>query len=230
MSENSVRGILHGVALSPFVRKVRCVLAMKGIDYQLVNVMPGAMDAGFREKSPLSKIPVWEEGDWTLPDSSAIVAYLERIAPQPALFPVDPKAYGEALFLEEYADTRLVESAAPIFFQRVVHEKVFKKASDEDIVRRQLDEVLPPVFDQIEAYFMPGLSFWEGAQGESSSIEDFVNVGTLALWSPLVNLLHADVEVDAVEWPRLARFLLEMNQASWLRDILEEERAALAAY
>jgi hypothetical protein len=36
------KGRLHGVSLSPFVRKVRAVLAIKGIDYELVNVMPGA--------------------------------------------------------------------------------------------------------------------------------------------------------------------------------------------
>ncbi len=35
-------GRLHGVSLSPFVRKVRAVLAIKVIDYELVNVMPGA--------------------------------------------------------------------------------------------------------------------------------------------------------------------------------------------
>ena len=73
------RGTLYGVSLSPFVRKVRAVLAIKSIDYELVNVMPGAMDSEFLAKSPLSKIPVWEEDGWTLPDSSAICAYLERV-------------------------------------------------------------------------------------------------------------------------------------------------------
>ena len=40
-------GTLHGVSLSPFVRKVRAVLALKSIDYELVAVMPGAMDPEF---------------------------------------------------------------------------------------------------------------------------------------------------------------------------------------
>jgi glutathione S-transferase len=228
-----VRGILHGVTLSPFVRKVRCVLALKGIAYELVNVMPGAMDARFRAKSPLSKIPVWEEGDWTLPDSSAIAAYLERIEPEPALYPSESKAYGDALFWEEYADTRLVDSIAPIFFQRVVNARVFDKASDEEIVRRQLDEVLPPVFDQIEERFLSALPTEQSREGNARGLEGaarFINIATLAMWSPLVNLSHSGIDVDAAAWPRLARFIEGMNEDACLRSILEEERASLAAH
>jgi glutathione S-transferase len=58
--------------------------------------------------SPLGKIPCFQDGDYTLPDSSCIIAYLERTNPRPALYPEDPKEYGRALFLEEYADSRLV--------------------------------------------------------------------------------------------------------------------------
>ncbi len=36
-----IEGRLDGVSLSPFVRKVRAVLAIKGIEYELVPVMPG---------------------------------------------------------------------------------------------------------------------------------------------------------------------------------------------
>ncbi len=224
----AARGILHGVTLSPFVRKVRCVLALKGIAYDLVNVMPGAVDSNFRAKSPLSKIPVWEEGSWSLPDSSAISAYLERIEPEPALYPSDPRAYGEALFWEEYADTRLVESIAPIFFQRVVHGRVFGKICDEEIVRRQLDEVLPPVFDQVEELFMSKLS--SDSAGGLEAAGSLINIGTLSMWSPLVNLSHSDVEIDSAGWPKLAAFVSEMNAEPCLRDIFAEERAALAAY
>ena len=104
------RGILHGVSLSPFVRKTRVALTIKSIDYELRNVMPGAMDPEFLAKSPLSKVPVWEEEDgWTLPDSSVICSYLERTNPKPALYPSDPREYASALFWEEYADTRLVD-------------------------------------------------------------------------------------------------------------------------
>ncbi len=216
-----MRGILHGVSLSPYVRKVRAVLATKGIDYDLVNVMPGAMDPEFLAKSPLSKIPVWEEQDgWTLPDSSAICAYLERIEPRPALFPSEPRAFADALFWEEYADTRLVDSVEPVFFQRIVRGRFFKQPPDETIIRRQTDEILPPVFDQIEALFIEAF----GIRGDSP-----ITIATLSIWAPFVNLEHAGFDFDAKSWPGIAAFLEGMNAQSVLREIVEGERAAMAA-
>ena len=222
------RGTLHGVSLSPFVRKVRAVLAVKSIDYDLVNVMPGAMDSEFLAKSPLSKIPVWEEGDWALPDSSAICAYLERVEPTPALYPSDPREFATALFWEEYADTRIVDSCTPIFFQRVVQEKFFKQPGDEEIVRRHLDEVLPPVFDQIEELFIEGVV--EKITGTVDALSNQpITIATLSVWSPLVNLDHAGFEFDAKAWPKLAKFFEIMGGHPILAALVEEERAAMPA-
>jgi len=216
------RGTLYGVSLSPFVRKVRAVLTIKSVDYDLVNIMPGAMDAEFLAKSPLSKIPVWEEDGWTLPDSSAICAYLERIEPDPPLYPSDPKEFATALFWEEYADTRIVDSGNPVFFQRVVREKFFKQPADEDIVRRHLDEVLPPVFDQIEELFLGKVV------GIVDALENQeITIATLSVWAPFVNLDHAGLELDAKAWPRLAAFLEVMGRHAVLRALVEEERAAM---
>lgn len=209
------RGTLHGVSLSPFVRKVRVALAYKSIDYELINVMPGGMDPDFLAKSPLSKIPVWEEDGWTLPDSSVICAYLERTNPEPALYPSDPREFAKAIFWEEYADTRLVDAAGPVFFQRVVHEKFFKQPVDEEIVRRHLDEVLPPVFDQLEDLFAPVVD------------PSQITIATISVWAQFVNLEHAGFEPDAKTWPRLAAFLETMAGHEILRSLVEEERAAM---
>lgn len=218
---SSHRGTLHGVGLSPFVRKVRAVLALKGIDYELINVMPGAMEPDFLAKSPLSKIPVWEEPDgWTLPDSSAICAYLERLEPEPRLYPVEPRALGTALFWEEYADTRLVEFGTPVFFQRIVRARVFGQPPEAEIVRRHLEELLPPLLDQIEALFIGR----DGADGSE------LTIGTLSIWTPFVNLLHANAPVDARSWPGLAAFVDRMNAHPVLAAIIEEERSALASH
>jgi len=209
------RGTLHGVSLSPFVRKVRVALAYKSIAYELVNVMPGGMDPEFLAKSPLSKIPVWEEDGWTLPDSSVICAYLERSNPEPPLYPSEPREFAAALFWEEYADTRLLDAAAPVFFQRVVHEKFFKQPADEEIVRRHLDEVLPPVLDQLEDLFVGAV--------EASQI----TIATVSVWVQFVNLEHAGFELDSKSWPGLASFLETMATHEILREIVEEERAGM---
>ena len=212
------KGTLHGVSLSPYVRKVRVALALKSIDYELVNVMPGAMEPDFLAKSPLSKIPVWEEDGWTLPDSSVICAYLERANPDPALYPSEPREFADALFWEEYADTRLVDSTSPIFFQRVVRGKIFKQPADEEIIERCVEEVLPPVFDQIEELFIP------------TADPSRITISTLSIWAAFVNLTHAEFEVDAKFWPGLATFLDRMGEHESLRSIVAEERSAMATF
>lgn len=209
------RGRLHGVSLSPFVRKVRAILAIKGIDYELVNVMPGAMPPEFLAMSPLSKVPVWEEDGWSVPDSSVIAAYLERVVPTPSVLPEDPRRMARDLFWEEYADTRLVQAATPIFFQRVVRSKVFGEAPDEEIVRRHAEEILPPVLDQLEALFL------------TDADSGRMTIGGLSVWSPIVNLGHSNHDLDADRWPELTAFAARVSAEPVLAALLEEERAML---
>ena len=84
------RPILHGSNISPFVRKVRVALAYKGIEYDNTQQNPFGAPPKYRAKSPLSKIPCWEEGELILPDSSVILSYLEHRYPDPPLVPTAP--------------------------------------------------------------------------------------------------------------------------------------------
>src|SRR5215831_7392353 len=99
---------VYGISLSPFVRKVRVALAEKGVAYEHDPVIPVNVSPEYRKKSPLGKIPAFEDGDKTLADSSVICAYLDRVHPKPALYPSDPYDYARALWFEEYADGGLV--------------------------------------------------------------------------------------------------------------------------
>ena len=78
--------ILHGSNISPYVRKVRVALAFKAIEYTGIQQSPFNASDEFKAKSPLSKIPCWEDGDLVLPDSSVIVGYLEHRYPSPFSF------------------------------------------------------------------------------------------------------------------------------------------------
>ena len=83
--------VLYGVNASPFVRKVRVVLAEKGLEYQHETVFPGPqLPADFRAMSPLSQIPMLELDDGRcLTESRAICTYLESVHPEPNLMGVD---------------------------------------------------------------------------------------------------------------------------------------------
>ncbi len=206
--------ILHGAGASPFVRKVRVALAEKGIAYELVPVIPFGPREEYKKKSPLGKIPCWEDGDLLLPDSSCIIAYLERVHPKPALYPEDPAEFGRALWYEEYADTRLVESLGPVFFERFVKKNILNQEPDEERVRKVLEEAVPPVLDYLEGE----IGDREVLVGRHFSIAD------IATASPFVNFAHGGESVDASRWPRLAAYVARIHARPSFKGLIEEER------
>ncbi len=211
--------ILHGASASPFVRKVRIVLAIKGIDYDHEQVMPGTTTPEYLEKSPLAKIPCWEDGDLVLPDSSVIVAYLEKLQPEPAVYPSDPADYGRALWYEEYADTACAPAIGPkIFFQRVVIKGLMGKEIDEAAVEKAVAEDLPPVFDYLEGQ-VPETG--DAIVGGKFSIAD------IAIGTEFVNLHHAGESVDANRWPKLAAYVERVHANPHFAPIIAAEKKSL---
>ena len=79
---------LLGSPGSPYVRKVRIVLAEKRVDYEYVIGRPSAPDSRVHEFNPLGKIPVLVRDDGsTIYDSVVIVEYLEGLVAEPRLIP-----------------------------------------------------------------------------------------------------------------------------------------------
>jgi len=202
---------LHGVNLSPFVRKVRIALAEKGIEYEQIPVLPFGQTAEFIAISPLGKIPVYQDGDLTLPDSSIIIDYLERAQPEPALYPSDPGERGRALWYEEYADTRVVDVLTTVFFERFVGPRFMQKETDQAKVDECLNEKIPPVFDYLEGE----LGDREVLVGSHFSIAD------IAVTSPFVNFAIAGERVDAGRWPSLAAYVERMHGRPHYKAIVE---------
>jgi glutathione S-transferase len=210
---------IHGVPPSPFVRKVRVFLAEKNVPYELVTQQPFNPSAEYLAKSPLGKIPCLQEGDFTLPDSSVICAYLERTHPEPPLYPGDPKDYARALWFEEYADSKLAEVCGQPFFQRVVRPLFFQQDPDETVVEKIVNEGQPPVFDYLEGQLEEGS---QGFVGGRLSIAD-IAVGTM-----LAQLIHADLDLDAGRWPKLAAHRDRLLGRPSFKACIEQEKQIFA--
>lgn len=208
--------ILHGQNLSPFVRKVRVVLAHKGIEHEQKQVVPFGAGPDFIELSPLSKIPVWEEGDLVLPDSSVICGYLEQQYPTPPLYPAEAGARARACWFEEYADTKLAECLATIFFQRFVRPMFFKKDPDEALIADTMERKLPPALD----YVTKELGDADFLVANQFSIAD------IATTSPFVNFRVAGAELDGERWPALARYVDRVFAQPAYVSIVEADLAA----
>lgn len=79
---------LLGSLTSPYVRKVRIVLAEKKIEYELVLDSPWVAGSTVSKYNPLGKIPVLVlDDDSTLYDSRVIVEYLDKVSPNKRLIP-----------------------------------------------------------------------------------------------------------------------------------------------
>jgi len=207
--------ILHGADGSPFVRKVKVLCAEKSIAYEQNPLIPFGVAAEYLAKSPLGKIPCWEDGDYVLPDSSCIGQYLERLHPEPALYPADAQELGRALWYEEYADTRLVETVGPFFFERFVKKVLMKQEPDEERLKPILAEQIPAVFDYLE----------QEVGDREYLVGNRFTVADLAMGSPFVNFAVAGESVDAGRWPQLASYVERVHSRPSYKGVIEEERS-----
>jgi glutathione S-transferase len=207
MTEARADLVLYGSPLSPFLRKAAGVCLTKGVPFEVEAVNVFAPPPWFLDISPMKRIPVLrdrsvaEEGvAGTIPDSSAICAYIEKKHPAPALYPEDAMALGEALFIEEFADTSLAMAGGlgifrPIFFAISKGEEPgLEKARDA------WANQLPPIFDVLEKR-LDGSAFFAG---DALSIAD-ITVACVLMQISLV----AETPLD--RWPGLAAHFAAMK-------------------
>ena len=196
MSQPSVT--LIGNPVSPYVRKVLAICAVKGIEVAIDPITPFRGDETFSRISPLRRIPVWIEGDLTLCDSSIIAQYIEDTRPEPSILPVDPKDRAKARWIEEYADTRLFDVLGwKLFFQLAIKPRILKEETDQAVVETAKAVEIPETFDYLETV-MPEAGF---LFGEAAGLADF------SLAPAFLNARVVGVEVDAARWPKLAGWL-----------------------
>ncbi|MDP3938438.1 MAG: glutathione S-transferase family protein [Deltaproteobacteria bacterium] len=209
---------LHGVNLSPFVRKVRVFMTEKGLPYDLDPVIPVNVSDEYKKISPLGKIPCYQDDKVTLADSSVICAYLERTNPKPPLYPADNEAYARALWFEEFGDSGMQPVIGnSIFFPVVVAPKFFNQPQDMAGANKAMEEQMPRFFDYLESQigdrdYLVGQSF---------------TIGDIGICSPLVNLRQAGFEIDAKRWPKLRRYVDGIHARPSFKALIEEEKAAL---
>jgi len=96
---------LLGSTSSPYVRKVRVVMAEKKLDYAFVTEDVWAADTSIAESNPLGKVPcLIMEGAEALFDSRVIVEYLDTLSPVGKLIPSVGRERAEIKTWEALAD------------------------------------------------------------------------------------------------------------------------------
>ena len=96
---------LIGSATSPYVRKVRIVMAEKKLDYQFVLEDVWAAGTTMADSNPLGKVPcLVMEGGEAVFDSRVIVEYLDTLSPVGKLIPSQGRERAEVKTWEALAD------------------------------------------------------------------------------------------------------------------------------
>jgi len=85
--------IVHSIPGSPFGRAALATLEEKGAPYRLFPVAPGTFRSPEHlARHPFGRVPVLEHDGFRLYETQAILRYLDRVLPAPALTPADPRA------------------------------------------------------------------------------------------------------------------------------------------
>ena len=96
---------LIGAITSPYVRKVRVVMAEKKLDYQLILEDVWSADTQITTSNPLGKVPcLVMEGGEAVFDSRVIVEYLDALSPVGKLIPPPGRERIEVRTWEALAD------------------------------------------------------------------------------------------------------------------------------
>ncbi|HEV2568682.1 glutathione S-transferase family protein [Sphingomonas sp.] len=206
---------LYGISLSPYVRKVLMVAAEKGLELEVVPVGLGQPNPDFLACSPFAKMPGFEDGDFRISDSTAIVTYLDARYPEPPMYPSTPEDRARAVWFEELADTIFVAVGGKIFFNRVV-AKLIGREGDLAAADKAAAEELPPVYDYLEKVVPEASGFLVGNR---------LSIADIAVASPFVNMMHTGTMPDPARYPRLSAWARSWLERPGVAALLEREQA-----
>jgi glutathione S-transferase len=129
---------LIGSLASPYVRKVRVVMAEKKLDYELVLENVWAPETTIQSSNPLGKVPclIMEDGG-AMFDSRVIVEYLDTLTPVGKLIPANGRERAEVKCWEALADG-VLDAAILVRLERTQRPQ---EQQSPEWIKRQLDKV-----------------------------------------------------------------------------------------
>jgi glutathione S-transferase len=125
--------IVYSVPGSPYGRSVLATLEEKGAPYRFVSVAPGGSKTEPHiSRHPFGRVPALGHNGFTLYETQAILRYLDRVLPRPALTPTDAKAAGRMDQLMNICDWYLFQGVNNVIgFHRIVGPRLMGLTPDE---------------------------------------------------------------------------------------------------
>lgn len=212
---------IHGSPLSPFTRKVTLVALEKNIPIESRDLSPYSPPSNFEAMSPLKQIPILQDGDYTLNDSSAISAYLDAAYSgiHKALLPDDPKTRGYVLWIEEYADTALFDDVSEGVFRPIFITQLLGKPVDMATVQDTVANKLPTPLGYLETQIT----------SKSFFAEERLTLADIAVYAQLANLEHSQHLPKTNVYPNLMAHYGRMKSRGPVAELFTFETQYLKA-
>jgi len=134
--------VVHSVPGSPFGRSVLITLEEKGASYRFAAMEPGqSKSPAHLARHPFGRVPTFEHDGFMLYETQAILRYLDRVLPDPALTPNDVKQAARMDQVMNISDWYLFQGVCNvIIFQRIVGPQFFGTATDEAAIERAMPQ------------------------------------------------------------------------------------------
>lgn len=205
---------IHGVPVSVHTRKVIVSARLKGLDHEIVPVIPFNPPANWDELSPTGLIPVIEHDGFVLQDSTAICLYLDRSQRQAPLLPDDARSAGRALWFNAYAGDVFRHVVHGLFFQKVIKPAILKQGDPDQGV---IDAILAGAGQRMFAYL-------DSQAHRQWLVADRLTLADIAVVSTLINYLYLGFTIDRGRFPALAAYLQRAVAAEPFASVLAAER------
>jgi glutathione S-transferase len=141
---------VHSVPGSTYGRAVLATLQEKGGSYRFSTVPLGTLRSPEHlARHPFGRVPVLEHDGFMLYETQAILRYLDRVLPQPALTPADPKRAARMDQVMNINDWYLFHGVGNVItFQRVIGQRVMGLEPDEAAIAAAMPKALT-VFNEL---------------------------------------------------------------------------------
>jgi glutathione S-transferase len=213
---------IYGVPISVHTRKVIVVALAKDLPYEVVPVvpvMPDSLPPNWRQISSTGKIPAIADGDFTLADSAAICAYLERVRSDPSVYPQPAREYASSLSLEQYAGTVFRDVVHPLFHESVVNPRMRSVPTDQGKIDDVLERAMPESFGYLDSI----------AAGREFFVGKTMSIADIAVASNLINYQYLGFDLYRARFPHLAALYDRTVRQPAMREALRREQPAVAS-
>jgi glutathione S-transferase len=204
--------IVHSHPGSPFGRSVMATLEEKGAPFRLARLMPKSPE--HLALHPFGRIPIFEHDGFRLYETQAILRYLDRVLPTPALTPGDPRFAARMDQVMNINDWYLFQGVGNvIIFHRVVGPRVMGTTPDEDAIKGAMPKA-QVVFDELARLLAQQPYF----AGEAISLADLMIAPAMEFFAhtPEWSVLGAP-HAKLVAWLARMQARPSMQATTWER-------------